>query len=46
MSLMEVLTLVAVLISLFTLLISVVSVTFTITWTISCDKKDNNKTKK
>ncbi len=46
MSLMEVLTLVAVLISLFTLLISVVSVTFTITWAISRDKKDNNKTKK
>ena len=46
MSLMEVLTLVAVLISLFTLLISVVSVTFTITWTIPRDKKDNNKTKK
>ncbi len=46
MSLMEVLTLVAVLISLFTLLISVVSVTFTITWMISRDKKDNNKTKK
>ena len=46
MSLMEILTLVAVLISLFTLLVSVVSVTFTITWTISRDKKDNSKTKK
>ena len=47
MSLMEVLTLVAVLISLFTLLISVVSVTFTITWMLSHDdKKDNDKKKK
>ncbi len=46
MSSMEVLTLVTVLISLLALLVSVVSVTFTITWTISHDKKDNDKTKK
>ncbi len=46
MSSMEVLTLVTVLISLLALMVSVVSVTFTITWTISHDKKDNDKTKK
>ena len=46
MSLMEILTMQQVLVSAAALVVSIVSVTFTITWTISRDKKDNNKTKK
>ncbi len=46
MSLMEFLTMQQVLISALALLVSIVSVTFTITWTISHDKKDNDKKKK
>lgn len=47
MSLMEILTLQTVLISTLALIVSVVSVTFTITWMIAHDdKKDNSKKKK
>ena len=46
MSLMEFLTMLTVMIAALALLVSVVNVTFTITWTISRDRRDNDKKKK